>query len=77
MLLLILIKMLDYDHSGYNIIFFKTKNLINPITHTNKNSQLQPFKPFMGSVVLLKKRRGNYVLLSETILYIIFCTINF
>ena len=62
--------MLDYDHSGYNIIFFKTKNLINPITHTNKNSQLQPFKPFMGSVVLLKK--GNYVLfLNYTLYYIL------
>ena len=35
MLLLVLIKMLDYDYSGYNIIFFKTKTLINPITHTN------------------------------------------
>ena len=66
--------MLDYDHSGYNIIFFKTKNLINPITHTNKNSQLQPFKPFMGSVVLLKKKKEEvmfYYLKLYSILYFV------
>lgn len=65
--------MLDYDYSGYNIIFFKTKNLINPITHTNKNSQLQPFKPFMGSVVLLKKKEEImfYYLKPYSILYFV------
>lgn len=65
--------MLDYDYSGYNIIFFKTKNLINPITHTNKNSQLQPFKPFMGSVVILKKREEImfYYLKLYSILYFV------
>lgn len=65
--------MLDYDHSGYNIIFFKTKNLINPITHTNKNSQLQPFKPFMGSVVFKKKKEEVmfYYLKLYSILYFV------